>query len=283
MDNSGNITSKFSAGLSFDLSDESLYAKDPVSFSAELREHISSFVKNEDLSKIKPGVVIDSSMAFINVIPLDFSETTGALESHIQWELSNYYPESSKDYSKRYYKLGEPVFSNNIYESLIIAIDRKKIRFIKNLCAQSGIQPRNIEIGHFAVEKCITELFGRNVRGRSVILSSVTRRRIESSLLKDGALKFYDYELITDKNPLNVLISQAGRLMERIAGAEVTDLFVYGELSTFAVEKDIGKYLGGANVIHLDLFSTKSPDGKTMPDSSVYAPLAGLALKNLNS
>lgn len=281
VDSSGKITSSASLAMSFDLGSESLFTKDPGSVAQEFREHVSAFAKNEDLQKLRSGITIDTSMAFINVIPLDVSETSGAIESHILWELSNYYPDTYKDFSKRYYKLGNPLFGGTIDEAIIIAIDRKKIRFIKNLCAQSGLQPKNIEIDHFAVEKCLTELFGRNVRNKSVIISSCSGKRIDSSLLVNTGLKYYDYDIVLERNPVKILYQQLSRMKNKFPETDISEIFLYGEVSSAAISSGIGEHLGGIKITHLDLFGPSRPDGKGRHDSSVYAPLVGLALKNL--
>lgn len=283
LDASGKITSTDTTRLSFDLGDDLLYTKNPESIVPEFVEHITSFVKNEELKSLKAGVTIDTSMAFINVIPLDLSETSGAVESHILWELSNFYPDTYKDFSKRFYKLGNPLFGGVIDEAIIIAIDRKKIRFIKNLCAQAGLQPKNIEIDHFAVEKCLTELFGRNVRNNNVIITSCSKKRIDSSLLANTSLKFYDYDHVLDRNPVKIIYEQLNKMKVKFPDISISEIFLYGEISSRAIANDIGNHLGGIKITHLDLFGEARPDGKPKPDSSVYAPLVGLALKNLKN
>ena len=283
LDASGKITSTVASRLSFDFGDDQLFNKNPKSIAPEFSEHIATFLKNEDPVNLRTGVTIDTSMAFINVIPLDLSETSGAVESHILWELSNYYPDSYKDFSKRFYKLGNPLFGGTIDEAIIIAIDRRKIRFIKNLCSQTGILPKNIEIDHFAVEKCLTELFGRNVRDRNVIISSCSKKRIDSSLLVNTGLKFYDYDHVLDRNPLKILFDQLIRIKTKFPDITISEIFLYGDISSKAIVNDIGKHLGGVKITHLDLFGEARLDGKPKPDSSVYAPLVGLALKNLSN
>lgn len=282
MDASGNISSVMAVPLSFDLSEESLFLKEPDGFAGEVSDHINEFTKGHDLTKIRAGVVIDASMAFISVLPIDFSESGAALESHIQWEISNYFPESSKEFSKRYYKLGTALFGDNIFEAMIIAIDRRKIRFIKELCRKSGFLPRNIEIDHFASEKCVTELFGRNVRDSSVYISSCGRKRVDTSYLRGGRLVHYVYDIVTGSNPVKLLYEQVSRLTGKFADENATDLFIYGDSSASAMKNNIGNYLGGIKVTHLDMFNPRSPGGRANPDSSAYVPLVGLALKNLS-
>ena len=283
MDSSGKIISSASLPMSFDMNSEALYTKDPENLSQEFKELVEAFAKNEDLHKIRSGITIDTSMAFINVIPLDMNETSGAIESHILWELSNYYPDTYKDFSKRYYKLGNPLFGGTIDEAIIIAIDRKKIRFIKGLCAQSGLQPKNIEIAHFAVEKCLTELFGRNIRNNNVIISSCSGKRIDSSLLFNGGLKFYDYDLVLERNPIKTLFEQLNRIKNKFPDTEISEIFLYGEVSGAAISSGIGNHLGEIKITHLDLFGQSGAHRTEKIDSSVYAPLVGLALKNLKN
>lgn len=282
MDSSGNVTSVGSAGLSFDVSGDAS-GKDLQPLAEEITEHITTFTANADLSRIKCGVVIDSSMAFINVIPLDFDETAAAIESHIQWEISNYIPESSRNFSKRFFKLGDPVFEGNIHESLVLAVDRSKVKLIRELLSPSGISPMSIEIAHFAAEKCLSEYFNRSIRDNSVVLSSVFRNRIESSLLQNGTIAFYEYDIPLDRNPVTFLYEQMVKISGKSGNQPVKELFIYGELSEAVIRCDFKQYFEGLKITHLDLFRKGSRESLSGPDSSVYTPLAGLALKNLSA
>lgn len=281
---SGEVASSMTAALNFDIGEESVFTKDADEYSAGFSELIKNFLRAEDASGLKAGVVIDPSSAFICVLPLDFSEPGTALESHIQWEISNFYPDSSRNFSKRYYRLGEPLFSGDIFESLLIAIDRRRIRFIKSLCLNAGIHLKNIEIGHFASERCLTELYGRSVRGNSVVLSSCSISRVDTSLLRDGKLCYYDFDLTWGENPASVLYRQITAVTQRLGANEtLTEIFLYGDASGPVMSQGFSEIFGGTKLTHLDLFPAKIGDRNSKSDSSPFVPLFGLALKNLSS
>lgn len=272
------------AALSFDIGEESVFTKDAGEYSGVFSDLIKEFLRSGDASGLKAGAVIDPSSAFICVLPLDFSEPGPALESHIQWEISNFYPESSRNFSKRYYRLGEPLFSSDIFESLVIAIDRRRIRFIKNLCLSAGIQLKNIEIDHFASERCLTELYGRSVRGNCVILSSCRMNRIDTSMLRDGKLCHYVFDLTCGENPASVLYRQITEATHKLGTSEtIPEIFLYGEASGHVISQGFGEILSDTKLTHLDLFSAKIKDRNPKYDSSAFVPLFGLALKNLSS
>lgn len=281
MDDSAKVTSAAEKQLSFDFFDENIYTKEADRFVPEFRDLVMPFIGNSDPIKLKTGVVIDSAMAFMNVIPIDFAEVGDTLESHIQWELSNYFQESSRDLSKRFYRLGEPLFGDSIYESLIIAIDKKKIRFVKDLLAGSGLSIRKIEIEQFAVEKCVTELFGRSVREGRVAVSRCTKERISSSVLEKGVLKHFVQEKVIENNPVQILYEQLKNILMRYDS--INEVFLFGDMSSTAIENGLSKHLDGIKITHLDLFATGTSVSGKVGDTSIYAPLVGLALKNLVS
>lgn len=277
MDASGSIVACASTELGFDFSSEAYFSEDPSAYSPQLSSAFADFLANADPQTLKAGALIDTSMAFITVMPVDFGESREAVESHILWELSNYYPDTYKDFSKKYYRLNNLNYGE-IDEAIVIAIDKKKIKFISNLCLLSGIKLRNVEIGHFAVEKLLSELYGRNLRAGNVIVTSCTNRRIDSSLLSDSGLRYFEFDLVQNESPVKTLVRQLIHIREKFPLYEIPEVFVYGDSASRAIANDAGKYAGGLKLTHLNVLSSqKNP----ADDSSIFAPLAGLALKNL--
>lgn len=82
--------------------------------------------------------MIEASQAFLNVLPVDFNEGKANINSHILWELSNYFPENGKDFIVKYYRLNNNYISKNIDEILLIALDKNKIDIIKIFATAAG-------------------------------------------------------------------------------------------------------------------------------------------------
>ena len=99
------------------------------------------------------GALINTSQAFLNVIPIDASEDGDNLSSHLMWDLSMYFPESYKNYSANYFKIDNPNLPPEVTEILMIAITKEKLEFIRKIFALLGLKIKIFDVDHFAAEK----------------------------------------------------------------------------------------------------------------------------------
>ncbi len=190
--------------LSFNILNEQTLKSKSADLISEFAVIIKS-VLNDDSNEQRAGVLISTEQTFLNVFPVDFNEDQSSINSHILWELSNYYPETYKDFNIKYYRLNNNYFNENIDEALLIAIDKNAIGFIKVLCNGSNIKIRNVEIDQFAVEKCVKENYPEEIKN-TILIIGCKNNRLDFSVIARGYLKYYDYEIFEGKKFRNLLI-----------------------------------------------------------------------------
>lgn len=258
--------------LSFNLNDEFHSRKNKDSLIEEFEESVSSIFNNEDQEQRTAGILIGTSQTFLNVMPVDFNEDAGSISSHILWELSNYYPESYKEFTIKYFRLNNNYLSDKIDDVLLIAISNSRLEFIKSLCDSCDVSIKNVEIDHFAVEKCLKEFYPAEIKNKSVLIIGSKSGRLDFSLVSNGLMRYYDYEVTEKSDYRNLLVRQINILNSSLFNIE--RFFLYGDDKTASIKNFLEEQFQNIPVSYI------SHSGKN--EDSGFAPLYGLALKNLS-
>lgn len=233
----------------------------------EFSQNISRLLNKDFNDEISAGILINTGMTFLNVFPVDFNEEQRAIDSHILWELSNYFPDTYKNYNIKYYRLNNNAFNRDTDEILLIAVNKTDVETVRELCESSNLKILNLEIDHFAVEKCIPDEYKKE--NKKILIAGCNSSRIDFSFLENGKLRYYDFRLINGKNKNKL----AEMLKFFIAAYKDIDcIFIYGEDSAAAEKflKDEFHWLMTRPLIY-----DESKD-------TCFAPLLGLALKNIS-
>lgn len=254
--------------LSFNILNEQTLKNKSEDLISEFAVIIKS-VLNDDSNEQRAGVLISTEQTFLNVFPVDFNEDQSSVNSHILWELSNYYPETYKDFNIKYYRLNNNYFNENIDEALLIAIDKNAIGFIKVLCNGSNIKIRNVEIDQFAVEKCVKENHPEEIKN-TILIIGCKNNRLDFSVIARGYLKYYDYEIFEGKKFKNLLIRHLN--IYNMGYSKIEKIFLYGDENTEHVKKFLDEMMENNKVSFI-----KYNEGYS---DSRFSALYGLALKN---
>ncbi|MEZ4688735.1 MAG: pilus assembly protein PilM [Ignavibacteria bacterium] len=275
LDKLKRILSKDEVNISFSLSDETVMRKDKFDLIHEFEDAISEVLKkdpeieNND-ANVTAGILIGTEQTFLNVTPVDFEEDNSSVTSHIIWELSNYFPDTYKDFNVRYYRLNNNRVSENIDDTLLIAINKKKLEFIKTLCDSSGIKIRNIEIDHIVIEKCLKEKYPDDIIGKTVLVIGIKKGRVDFSLLSDGEIRYYDYACLGGSNLKYLVVNEINLLNSLLFNIE--NMFIYGEDSNNELREFLKEQFENTGVFNINYDNT---------DDTAFSPLYGLALKNV--
>lgn len=272
LDQNGKIVSKNEKNIGFSPSDFDQARKNRNEFIAEFSGHMRSILGYELDQTRNAGILIGTDQTFLNVFPLDFNEEQSSIDSHILWELSNYYPESYKDFNIRYLRLNNSNLSQNIDDALLIAVNNNLIAFIKSLCNESNIRIRNIEIDQFTVERCLREFRKAETADASILIIGCKNDRLDYSYVEKGSLKAYDFDIIEDRNFGNSVIRYLNSIQPEIK--KVNEIFLYGDKLVTQVKNFIEELVNGISVSYAGI------PGEA--DDPKFSPLYGLALKNLH-
>ena len=276
INSSREVISSGEADLGFSINDISYLKKNKEDLMNVFSLKLGEFISQDEIKEMNAGIIIDSSQTFLNIIPIDFNENKNNINSLLLWELSNYYPDNYKDFSVRYLKLKKNLTGENVYEVLLIAIDRNKLNFIKSLCNGIGIRIKNIEIDQFASEKYVKENY--NTEGLKVLLAGFKNNRMDFSINDGSRIIYYDYGRTSRQSYLNVLKKLLNSFRLSSGPVFPDRVYIYGDGLSEELETILYNEFGKNNVIVLSPLINQ----KTNPESSTFVPLFGLALKNLS-
>ncbi|MFA5405171.1 MAG: pilus assembly protein PilM [Ignavibacteria bacterium] len=263
---------------------ENLYTKNKLSDSF-INE--TSVMINEVISKSKTSLqtsklLIDTNYCFANVIPLDFSESIDKINSNILWELSNYYPDSYKNYKINYHKLLAGSYSENIKETLIIAIKNNFIDAIKKLSKQINIKISSIDIEHFASERYFRKIRKNLINEEPILIIGCKKQRFDFSLISNTGCIGYDYILLENSNFQDKLVSFYLKNEEKYRSMKLNNIYLYGDESCSTAYKIINETAKNPKLILSNPFYeigiTEDIDTEIVSEGYKFAPLCGLAL-----
>lgn len=270
----GEVSRLEEVTLSFNLENDKLLKKNKKEYLEEFSE-IMHDITDASLEPVEANILLDTGLAFLNIIPVDFSEKNSNINSHILRDLSNYFPDSQKDFNLKCIRLNHHTVSESIDEVLMIAVSKIKTEFLKSICNSCNIIIKKIEIDQFAVEKYIRI---KKKPAKAFLIIGYRNNRLDFSLILNGVLKYYNFE-ITERNNFKLsLLRQLNFFTGNFGSMKISDISIYGEekiteLNDFL--KECIRSIPGLGINVDLLYDTGIHESK-------YAPLYGLAVSSGN-
>ncbi len=276
--------------VTIDLSKDIAILKNDKNTIYELSDIITTTIKTEGIEIESAGVTIDSSQAFISNIPVDFKEDVKMIHNHLMWELSNFFPDEHQNFNIKYYKLDKKGLPANIDEALLIAMDKNKTEFVKNIFSVLKFPLKIIDIDHFSSEKLLKYNYPSDLASSEILLIGFRSKGMELSVICNEKLKHYEF-----MNSFNVgdpaLISDFIKRMRIENDINISKIFYYEDNILNRVPK-MNEGLNGENgelknipICIIDPFlklklSRQLLSGKnTNENFSRFSALCGLAVK----
>lgn len=263
---------------------EYLYSKNKLSESLinEASEMINEVLSKSNTAEHTSRLLIDTNYCFANVIPLDITESNDKINSNILWELSNYFPDDYKNYKINYHKLLAGSYSEDIKETLIIAIKNHFIDSIKKLSKQINIKISSIDIEHFASEKYFRTIRKNLFDRETVMIIGCKKNRFDLSVISETGCIGYDYFLLEDSNYQDKLVKFYLKNEEKYRNFQINNIYLYGEESTSSVYKIVNDIAKKPRLVLSNPFYeigiTENVDSEIVSEGYKFVPLCGLAL-----
>ncbi len=264
------IISEYELTLSFNINEENILKQNQKELARELSDSISGIPGIDGSEPLTAGILIETEQTFLSVFPIDFNEEQGNINSHILWELSNYFPDTYKNFNIKYFRLNNNYLNETIDEVLLIAIDKGKIEFLKNLCNSCNIRIKNIEIDQFAVDKCLKENYPDDVKNSNILIIGCKNSRLDFSMIVNGNLTLFDFENFEGENFRTLLVNKINHL----SSMNIDKIFLYGGDVSGQVKNFLSEQYKAAQIEFISF-----PGNNDFR----FSPLYGLALKNFES
>jgi hypothetical protein len=192
-------------------------------------DSLNTLVKVKNLTFERCTVLLDSSFVFMMVIPVDFSEDPHAINSHIKWELSNYFPQYYKDFKVNFYKFKSDTLPGNIKNTLIIGVHSEKYEFIKSILNSAKININFIDIDHFSAEKALRNLYPDDFALKPVIIVGAKKSRLDFSVIDKNDLYYFDYVCFDEFNITKRFSVSFEKLLSQSYPSSPVKMFIYGD------------------------------------------------------
>ncbi len=189
----------------------------------ELAGIIPAVFRKNNIHVDSASLVLDSKLAYLNMIPVDFTDEIENINSSLIWELSNFYPDTYKNFKISYQKIDanrdEYFYLGN---TLIIAYHKNIGEITRRISELSSIRFTGINFDNFTAGKFF---LGR--KEKDFILLGMKEDRTDVSHYLNGELRNYTglfrHRESSDINP------EIENLLKLPGFNGIKKIFVYGD------------------------------------------------------
>ncbi|HXX62410.1 MAG TPA: pilus assembly protein PilM [Bacteroidota bacterium] len=161
----------------------------------EFQRHFTQFMRDNQVRAQKVSVAIDTSMLFLNCVPIEQGLTRAEINDHMKWELTLYHPEASaSEFITDVHILAER--SNDRYsEALSVSVNRHDASRIQKAVSAAGRELYIVDADHFAADTALRINYPDTYR-KYIALVGIKEDRLDISLMRNGSLESYRYLVV---------------------------------------------------------------------------------------
>jgi Tfp pilus assembly PilM family ATPase len=246
-------------------------------------DSINSILNEQKTNSAFSKLIIDTSYCFTNVIPLDYSESREKINSDIIWELSNYFPDDYKNYKINYHRLLADSFSDNIKETLVIAVKKSLIETIKKLSDLVDTKIKSIDVEHFTSEKYFRNIRKSLLKEENVLIIGCRKNRFDFSIINDFGCFAFEYFTVTNSNFQDKLEETYIKLINKYSNFKINSIYLYGDESTASSYSILNEIEKKSRIILSNPFYeigiTERVPPEIVSEGYKFIPLCGIAME----
>jgi Tfp pilus assembly PilM family ATPase len=200
--------------------DDGTSAETPAS--REFQEYLQAFIKVNHVKATQVSVALDSSLLFLNTLPVEDGLPRPRINELIDWELHQYFP----DVQPKEFITDVHVVSTHREqgwnELLAVSIRRHHTLAVREALRALGLALHIVDVDHFSADMALRINYPDTYR-RYLAFVGVKEDRLDISLMKNGALQSYSY--VTVKSDQEI-IDQIALISRETKG--IYSITVYG-------------------------------------------------------
>lgn len=199
------------------------YAGDDTPGVDEFVEQLSRLLSQHQRSAHVMAVALDTSLLFVNAIPVDDPSEDETIKEHIVWELNEYFPESPDNtFISDYHVMLKPD-SRPYNEVLAVSVRRDVVQKLRRATARLNLRLGALDGDHFGAETALHFNYPEWAK-KHIGLVGVKHQRLDLSVLRRGDIEAYGYAFIaTDQD----VVQHLSTLLQQ--HAHVDGLMLFGE------------------------------------------------------
>lgn len=244
---------------------------------SEFTELLVSHLRKQNIIADAIKLVLDSRLAYISCIPLEFSDEVENINSSLIWELSNFYPENYKNFKINYQKINqgneELTFLGN---TLIIAYHKNIAEVTRRISEVSSLKISSVNFDIITAGNFIIKNGTKNF-----VSIGVKSDRIDMSFYLNGSISFFLPVNIRESN-FDIVLAELKKMLLLPGYEEIKNIFLYGEDITQSFYSFLEKAKLKQNISLTDPFGLYKPDSLFLENRSdklqsfSFTPVFGL-------
>ena len=244
----------------------------------EFQKHLSAFIRVHRVKALKTAIAIDTSLLFIQRIPLEVSLPEPEVKGRVQWELHQYLPEATpNEFITDLITLAEHS-EDGWNDILSVSIRRKHARILSKSLERMGEQLHVLDADHFSAQTALQVNYPESAL-QFVALTAVKDHRLDVSLIRNGVLLSYAYFAAASRKDIVERMGSFSREHE-----ELHSIMLHGP----SLDEDLVAQLREASTLPVEVLnplrrlavadSITPPDPPTLPPCR-FASAIGVALR----
>jgi Tfp pilus assembly PilM family ATPase len=185
-------------------------------------EYLSAFIKVNRVKAKRVSIALDTAQLFLNTFPMEEGIPRLELNEHINWELRQYFPESSpKEFITDIHVLTQHQ-TEHWNEVLSVSLRRHDANTVQQAMTKLGLSLHVIDVDHFSADTALRVSYPDSST-KYLALVGVKENRLDISLIRHGNVESYNYSVV-DSN--QEIVEQIGTLSRETKG--IYSVTVYG-------------------------------------------------------
>lgn len=244
---------------------------------SELSDLLISNMKKNSVYTDAIEFILDSRLAYISVIPVDFSDEIDNTNSTLIWELSNFFPESYKNFKISYQKLKNSEDKPGTFgNTLLVAYHKQIAEITRRLSELTSIKFSKINFDVFTAG-----LYFQNTGISDFICIGCKNDKTDISFYKCNKIRYFSGLYMKEK-PSGYYYDEINRILNLAEFSEISNIYVYGEESAVSIYGNLNDNMQKRQVSMPDPFLNVNFDNpydkiKNLPSFS-FVPLFGIGL-----
>jgi Tfp pilus assembly PilM family ATPase len=152
-------------------------------------KEIQSLIKQNKLSSQNISFALPPDPLFINILPVDTSLKGARLKEHLDWEMSQFFPEAGpKDFI-----VGSHILSSadgDSQQAFMVGLRRGMVEFVQRAASQMKLKMHIVDIDQFSTEKTVI-LNYPEILEHEIVLFGIRYGGIDASLIREGQMTDY--------------------------------------------------------------------------------------------
>lgn len=277
---------------------ENIIAEDDISESITLDRYndrmifsysdlINSALKGKSFKEHRVALLVDSSIAFMNLMPIDYNDPADNIRSQILWDLSNYFPQNYKEFNINYFRLKKNNISLDVKDTLVIALHKVKMEFIKSILEFCNLNVNITDIDHLSAEKCIRSVYGIDFKNKKNLILGIKKDKADLSIIDNTDIYYFDYMIADSYNYQERFIKTLSNIYEMNLDISFEKIFIYGDNNVRNMQNIVFSVFPEKDILisnPLPIFNysaVKETSDNIENEGYKYTSLLGLALKSV--